>query len=289
MIDRTRRTVLAGIGAGSAALALGAFGLAGADQHEEEEDDGDNGDDGTGRVRVAHLSPDAPNVDVYVDDDPVLEDVPFGTVSDYLELATGTYRVRVVPAGEDPEEAVVDEDVELVAGDFTAAAIGELAEENQPFELAVFEDDNSDPGDDTARVGVLHASPDAPAVDVVPAGSDDAIVEDLEFGEREYVEVPTDAYRLCIYAAGDREDAVFGVDADVAGNTVHSAFAVGYLVPEDAPVDEPFDVLLTVDSEGDDDDNGDDAADADDTDDTADDEGDDADEMNGDDNESDDN
>lgn len=57
------------------------------------------------------------------------------------------------------------------------------------------------------------------------------------------------AIRFCVFAAGDREDGVFGVDTDVAGNTAYSAFAVAYLV-EDAPANEPVDVLLTVDSEG---------------------------------------
>jgi hypothetical protein len=33
------------------------------------------------QVRVAHLSPDAPNVDVYVKGEPALTDVPYTTVS----------------------------------------------------------------------------------------------------------------------------------------------------------------------------------------------------------------
>ena len=41
---------------------------------------------GQAQVRVAHLAPDAPNVDVYVNDEPVLTDVPYTTISDYLSL-----------------------------------------------------------------------------------------------------------------------------------------------------------------------------------------------------------
>ena len=41
-------------------------------------------------MRVAHLAPDAPNVDVYVNDEPVLTDVPYTTISDY-------HRCRPVP------------------------------------------------------------------------------------------------------------------------------------------------------------------------------------------------
>jgi Domain of unknown function (DUF4397) len=49
------------------------------------------------QVRVAHLSPDAPNVDVSVNGEPVaaLQNVPYGTVSPYLPLPAGSQRVTV--------------------------------------------------------------------------------------------------------------------------------------------------------------------------------------------------
>jgi uncharacterized protein DUF4397 len=48
---------------------------------------------------VAHFSPDAPAVDVYVDDDRVLSGVAYPTVSRYLELPAGAYTFAVRPAG----------------------------------------------------------------------------------------------------------------------------------------------------------------------------------------------
>lgn len=242
------------IGGGVAAVAL-TGGFASADSHDNGEKMDDSSEESAGdaeetaNVRVAHLSPDAPNVDVFVDDEPVLEDVPFKTVSEYLELPAGTYNVKVAPAGEGADAAVLEEDLEVPAADLTVAAIGEVADENQPLELAVFEDDNTDPGDDTARVRAVHASPDAPAVDVVVAETGDALFEGVEFGESGYAEVPAGSYRLCVYPAGEREEAVLGVDVEAAGNAVYSAFAAGYVAPEDAPADEPFDLVLSVDSE----------------------------------------
>lgn len=240
---------------GGGVAVLGLAGVAGADGHDDEEYDEEYEDEGeengdTANVRVAHLSPDAPNVDVFVDDDAVLEDVPFGAVSDYLELPAGSYNVKVSPAGEGPDGAVLEEDLDVPAADLTVAAIGEVADENQPLELAVLEDDNSDPGEDTARVRAVHASPDAPAVDVVVAETGDALFEGVEFGGSGYAEVPAGDYRLCVYPAGEREEAVLGVDVEAMGGTVASAFAVGYLAPEDAPADEEFDIVLAVDSDG---------------------------------------
>ena len=55
---------------------------------------------GQAQVRVAHLAPDAPNVDVYVNDEPVLTDVPYTTISDYLSLPAGTQQVTVFATGD---------------------------------------------------------------------------------------------------------------------------------------------------------------------------------------------
>ena len=46
-------------------------------------------------VRLAHLSPDAPPVDICVDGERVLSDVPYRTVSDYLKLGAGDHTVQV--------------------------------------------------------------------------------------------------------------------------------------------------------------------------------------------------
>jgi hypothetical protein len=62
-------------------------------------DDGGDGEMGTAQLRVVHASPNAPNVDVYADGSAVLEDVPVGTVSDYLEVPAGERQLRITPAG----------------------------------------------------------------------------------------------------------------------------------------------------------------------------------------------
>ena len=61
------------------------------------------------QIRVAHLSPDAPNVDVSVNGEPVaaLQNVPYGTISPYLPLPAGTQQVTVSPAG-DSSQPVID-------------------------------------------------------------------------------------------------------------------------------------------------------------------------------------
>ncbi|WP_394741316.1 DUF4397 domain-containing protein [Natronococcus roseus] len=223
------------------------------DDHDDEYDDHD--DEGeVAQVRAAHLSPDAPNVDVSVEGDTVLEDVPFRAVSEYLELPVGATSVSI-SAAEDPDTVVFDEELELAEGAFTIAALGELSEEDQPFEPAVLEDDVSDPGED-ARVRLVHASPDAPAVDVTVDDGEMVLFEDVAFGEAGALEVPPGDYCLEVRPATECNDgdvvATFEVSPE-AGN-VYSAFAVGYLDPDAAPADEPFDLEVVLDAAPDDED-----------------------------------
>ena len=62
------------------------------------------------RVRVLHASPDAPNVDIYLDDTKVdaLTNVPFKAISAYLSVPSGAHNVKVVPTGGTVTDAVID-------------------------------------------------------------------------------------------------------------------------------------------------------------------------------------
>lgn len=182
-------------------------------------------DAGEAQVRVAHLAADAPNVDVYVNGEPALTDVPYTTISDYLPLPAGTQQVTVYATG-DTTKPVIDTPVELAAGGaYTVAAVGLVADGS--ITAQVYKDDLKAPADGNAKVRVVHASPDAGPVDVVPAGGD-PLVSGLAFPEATpYAEVPADTYTLDVNAAGTNQTAITVPDATLASGGVYSAFAVG--------------------------------------------------------------
>ena len=100
------------------ALLLAAVTLTGACS-----DDDNTGPDGQARVRVVHASPDAPNVDVLLDDAEVLSDVPYLTASGYLEAPADNHNLKVNAAG--TTTTVIDADVSLADGsDYTVIASG---------------------------------------------------------------------------------------------------------------------------------------------------------------------
>lgn len=233
-MDQNRRAVLKGIGAGTAVV-VGGAGLGSA-----------QGDDA--KLRAAHAVPDAPAVDVLVDGNVAVPGLEFGDVTGYLELAAGEYDIAINVAGTD--NTVFSTTEELGADDYTAAATGNLDPEDDEdgFDLDIFEDKLGvlDSGD--GRVRAYHLSPDAPAVDVAVANKDERnepavfLAQDIEFGEAgPNVEVDAGTYPVAVYPAGSG-DPVFGpVDVEVKDGQVLSAFAEGELEPENG--DAPFDVI----------------------------------------------
>ena len=137
-------------------------------------------------VRVVHASPDAPAVDVWVDGQPAIRSLAFGQFTGHTPLPAGSHRVRVTPAGTEASSAVIDATLDLAAGKaYTVMAVGRVAE----IKPLVLEDDRMAPSGSRARF--VHASPDAPAVDIAVAGGP-VVISNAAFGDNSgYIEVPT--------------------------------------------------------------------------------------------------
>ncbi|WP_240334602.1 DUF4397 domain-containing protein [Halorussus sp. MSC15.2] len=211
-------------------------------------DSGTN-DSGAAQVRVAHLSPDAPAVDVLVDGSVALEGVEYGTVSDYLQVPAGEHTVTIRTA--ENETVVFEGNVSVEAGTmYTVAAIGEVSEDT--FRPAIFTDD-VEVSEGNASVRLIHASPDAPAVDVTVAGSGAVLYDNVTFGNAtDYVEVPAGDYTLEVRPATENNDGevVTTFDVSLESGTAYSAIASGYLTPDDEPADVPFDLIVATDAGG---------------------------------------
>jgi hypothetical protein len=113
------------------------------------------------QIRIGHCSPDAPNVDICVDGDPVFKDVALQDISEYTSLSSGRHEIRIAPAGAD--DTVIE--TTLRCSDdtlYTALATGLL----EDIDVSVFEDDPGEIPSGKAHVRFIHASPDAPRVTV---------------------------------------------------------------------------------------------------------------------------
>ena len=179
------------------------------------------------QVRVLHASPDAPSVDVYLDDAMVdaLTNVPFGTISDYLTIPAGEHNIKVYATG-DNTMPVIDATATFETNTwYTVAATGAVAD----IAPAVFVDDPA-LTEESALVRVIHLSPDAPAVDVAPDGAApaDAVVKGLEFPDAtDYLALPPASYDLEVRLAGTTDVALQLDPIEVAGGSAYTVFAIG--------------------------------------------------------------
>jgi hypothetical protein len=146
----------------------------------------------TGSIRVAHLSPDTPAVDVAVapllpgSDEPLTDPgtdlvtgLSYGSVSDVARLAPGAYAVSVRAAGSARTvPPVLSTRVDVPAG---AARTVSLSGRFASLALHPLSDDFSPPPPGSARVRVLAAAGAAPALDVAVRGGS-VLATALPFG-----------------------------------------------------------------------------------------------------------
>ncbi len=206
---RTVRTLVAG-------FAICAFAACG------------NGDSNEARVRVFHASPDAPNVDVLIDDGRVLENVPYKAASDFLPIDAGDRRIRINVAGTDTSaidtHAVFAED-----SDYVVVALNKVA----AIEPLVLDSERSSPVADKAKVRVLHAAASAPLVDiyVTAPGTDiadtNATLSGVPFkAASDYLAIPGGTYDVYVTLAGTKKTAIQAKGLVVANGMVATVAAL---------------------------------------------------------------
>jgi hypothetical protein len=125
------------------------------------------------QIRAVHASPDAPAVDVYVEGvtTPLFTDVAYGEATDYFQVEAGTYNIQLRPAGAAASTDPVFETGDVTLGanvTVTALAAGLLnsMDAADRFRIIPLAENFGATAANSARVRVVHASPDAPTVDI---------------------------------------------------------------------------------------------------------------------------
>jgi len=175
-------------------------------------------------LTVVHGVPDLV-VDVYANGNKVLSDFTFGTVTEPLPLAPGTYKLEIRPAGADPTSApVLQAEATLSAGQ-NASAVAHLSANGQP-QLSLFVNDTSPVPSGKGRLIVRHTA-QAPAVDVRAGGT--VLFANLANPNEAKADVDAATYAVDLTPAG-QTTVVFGpVDLPVAAGAATIVYAIGSL------------------------------------------------------------
>lgn len=198
------------------------------------------------RVRVAHLAAAAPEVSVFVTapDADLTDAAPLGTFEfketlGPVEVDAGTYQIRVAVA----DNTVVFDSgpVTLAAGkDLLIGAVANVGTGSSPISLAVLDGDDVAIINDKnagADVRVVHASADAPAVDVTANDGQTPAVANLAFPEATgYLNLPAATYNFKVTPNAATEPVVINEDLALANGSAYSVLAVGALANIEALV-----------------------------------------------------
>ncbi len=175
-------------------------------------------------VKVVHASPDAPGVDLLVDNAVAGTNLTFPNNTGYLTVPSGTRNVKVNVTG--TMTTVIEANVPFMQDrNYSVFAVNSVAN----IEPLLIEDDLTAPASGKAHVRFIHLSPDAPAVDITL--TDGTVV----FGNRAFKDftafTPLDAgsYDLQVRVAGTTTVALDLPGITVESGKIYTVFAKGFL------------------------------------------------------------
>ena len=118
-------------------------------------------------IRFLHTSYNAPNIDVYINGNRLVKDLPYRQVSHVLALKPGKYHIDLYPTG-NMTDSVLNKKVTIDAGkSYTLAAIDSV----KKMRLLSYENQPAVPWNES-KVRFIHLSPDAGPLDIAVKNRD---------------------------------------------------------------------------------------------------------------------
>ncbi|OLS37785.1 DUF4397 domain-containing protein [Bacillus sp. MRMR6] len=113
------------------------------------------------KIRFLHTSPDAQDVDIYINGHLILKNLAFKQISNYLSLTAGKYHIDIYPAG-NMLDSVLNKKISIEPGkSYTFAAIHPV----KKLRLLSFVNEPTVPVNES-KIRFIHLSPNAPEIDI---------------------------------------------------------------------------------------------------------------------------
>lgn len=184
-------------------------------------------------VRLLHASPNAPIVDVYVNDKLLVKNLNYREFTDYVKLMPGTYNIKIYKST-NGKNLLYNKNLTIPGNTiFTIAAIGIFPES---FELYPIEEKYT--GVNTrnkAKVRFVHLIPNGPPVDVTLP------VRNVLFGNvmykdiTDYIEMTPGMYTFEITYPNSTTNILYIPNIRLRGGRFYTIYAIGLVGDEPAP------------------------------------------------------
>ena len=173
--------------------------------------------------RILHASPDAPEVDVYVNNVLVFRRLSYREFTRYFQVAPGAYVITVYPTGT-RVNPVINQTINIEAGAiYTLAAVNRL----QNIALQVIPDPRMSILPARAYVRVVHLSPNAPTVDItLPDGT--VVFDDVSYRQATpYVSARPQTYTLQARVAATGQVALTVPNINLRPGRIYTVYVIG--------------------------------------------------------------
>ncbi len=195
-------------------------------------------------IRVAHFSPDAPAVDVYVNGEVAIAGLAFPDVTGWVQLAAGAYSIAVAPAGTSLDDAVIGPAEFVLTADAwnTVAAVGQVADGS--LRAGVVAEDYSELPQGTARVTFFNAIGDAGIEPLDVLVNEEVVADELGLpgviGDGAFtVDYPEGEYEIA-FVPEEGSRAFFTINSqDIVGGSNYFIAAVGTIATDDGLAVQP--------------------------------------------------
>lgn len=190
----------------------------------------DDVEESEARVMIVHASPNAPNVDVRLNNTVALTNVPFPANSEYNTVTAGNTNIKISATG--TTNYVIDANVNFMANmNYSVFAIDSV----NKIKAAVVSDNLATPASGKAHVRFFHLSPNAPAVDIAVTGGS-VLFPNRSFNDQStntslqnFTPVDAGTYNLEVRVAGTTTVALPLPGVSLAAGKIYTVFAKGFL------------------------------------------------------------
>ncbi len=178
-------------------------------------------------IRILHASPDAPGVDIYVNENLIARDVIYKEFSPYIPIVGGLYNVKVYPTGT-KIKPVIDTNVNIPPSSiFTVAATGKLAD----IGLTLVPEPPIKRLPNETFLRFVHLSPEAPNVDIT--SNNTKLFSDIEYKEiAPYIPIKPGKYELQIMTVGTNNIILTVPNINLKPGKIYTVYFVGLTTGE---------------------------------------------------------
>ena len=185
-------------------------------------------DDPKSKILVVHASPNAPKVDILIDNS-FVDTLSYTRNTAYLEVNSGTRNVKIRVTG--TSSVLIDANASFDPDkSYSIFAIDSLIKISALQTL----DDLTTPAAGKAHIRFIHLSPDAPAVNVIANGSTTLFANRsfnkiITASEQAFIQVNADTYNLEVRKASDNVLALSLPNVTLTSGKIYTIFAKGFL------------------------------------------------------------